>query len=810
MTEPVAQWSPEAAYAEFVQRYGSLFDNNANEADTRLKAIDEIFFEVLDWTKPDVETEKYCRSVGFADYVFKTNQVIALVVEAKRAGVAFTLAHTKFRTEPVCFALLEKESPSAGDALRQAIGYAASLGSRYVAITNGHQWILALTYVHSQAVEERQVIIFDSLKAITDNFRRFWTCFSRTSLTANEILPALLESRKRPAPPKLSTRVPGYPSPSHRNRFVNELSYILNIVWDVLSRTEHTKTFLENCYVAAPANEHLLTFAKDLLKRRIAADKVSLAHEVSNAGPTEMAHTIIGYQNEKPFVVLGDVGRGKTTFLSYLREVAGKDLFQNYVQIEANFLDRPDNAAEVSDFIYGQIEAQMLTRHNVDVFDDSIVRGALHIELERFRNSSRFKIANETHGGGRHEESAFIQEKLKDRHLYFQSVVRHLKKGRGKSVAVFFDNLDRRDASIQEAAFLKASAIARDWECVVFICLRPTTFYASLKRGLLDSLAPKTFTIGSPDLPLILKRRFQFAEKLALGEVDTPILQDALRSKEISFKLPSVAQIFACCEFSARKGASAIDMLAALSNGNIRVLLELTKRTIISGHLDTGKILGHIQRDGTYYVPDFEAVKTLLYGDYDHYDPKFSIFVNLFDVFHADAKEHFIRILILDYLNRFHDQSSGHAWVPYADLLNYLESFYFDLQTIQRHLKVLLEGECIESEIGVAQDESNRTRIRINTRGSYHVTKLICEFQYIDAVIIDTPVVDPDLASDLQVEKTLPWRIQRARNFLAYLISAADQLVDIEGRETCLRLLREAAEECSVVESKSQSSPPRR
>jgi hypothetical protein len=70
-------------------------------------------------------------------------------------------------------------------------------------------------------------------------------------------------------------------------------------------------------------------------------------------------------------------------------------------------------------------------------------------------------------------------------------------------------------------------------------------------------------------------------------------------------------------------------MLAALSNGNIRVLLELTKRIIVSGHLDTEKIVRKIRETGAYYVPDFEAVRTLLYGDYDHYDPKSSLFVNL-------------------------------------------------------------------------------------------------------------------------------------------------------------------------------------
>jgi hypothetical protein len=464
--------------------------------------------------------------------------------------------------------------------------------------------------------------------------------------------------------------------------FVNELSYILDKVWDVLSRIENTQLFLDSCYVTPIANDHLIAVAKDVLKRRLAADKIELTLDVGIAKPDELHAAIVGYENERPFVILGEVGHGKTTFLNYLRFIEAKKLFEDYIQLEANFLDRPDSALEVNDYIYREIERQLLERHGIDVFEDSIVRGALHLQLKRFLNSSRYKLSEDSNDRA-NEEKAFIQEQLKDRHVYFNSVIRHLKRGQKKSVAIFFDNLDRRDATFQEAAFLKASAIARDWECVVFICLRPSTFYASLRRGLLDSLAPKTFTVGSADLSLILKRRFQFAEEIAKGKMVSPLLTETMKDYAVALKLPSVAQFFACCEFSTRKGASAISMLAALSNGNIRVLLGLAKRMISSNHLDTGKILGKIREGGNYNVPDFEAVKTLLYGDYDQYDPESSIFVNLFDIYHADSKEHFIRILILDYLNRFNDQEGGRSAIPYNDLVNYLESFYFDIATIQ-------------------------------------------------------------------------------------------------------------------------------
>jgi hypothetical protein len=800
-------WTPEAGFAEFQNRFDELaaVSNHVNEADTRLKLLDVLLFDLLDWEKSDVDAEHYCRAVGYADYVFSVAKTVALVVEAKRAERSFTVPEAVFDPTPLAFALLEKETPEAGAALRQALGYAASLGARYIAISNGNQWIIALTYVQSQSIEEREVIVFDSLNRIRDNFRRYWMCFSKAGVSANEIYPLLMESRKKPAPAKLSLSIPGYPVPSERNRFINELSYILQTVWDVLSRTENTLLFLERCYVSPQANDHLIAFAKDMLKRRSAADQL-YAGNVMSADAGDLTNTIIGYDNEKPFILLGDVGHGKTTFLHYLRLVGAKDILSTYIQLEANFLDRPDSAAEVNDFIYGQLEAQLLDRHKIDVFEDSIVRGALHSQIERFYRSSRYKLHGDDRSAAVQEEKLFIQEQLKDRHSFYQAVIRHLKRGRGRSIAIFFDNLDRRDPAIQEAAFLKASAIARDWECVVFVCLRPTTFYKSFRSGVLDSIAPKTFTIGSPDLPLVLKRRFNFAEKLALGEINTPVLEDAMKNKEVSFRLPNVAKIFACCEFSARKDASAIHMLAAMSNGNIRTMLDLTKRVLTSGHLNTGKILTKITGTGTYFVPSFEAVKTLLYGDYDQYDPRFSIFINLFDIYHADSKEHFIRILLLEYLSRFHDQHEARNWVQYAGVASYLESFYFDIATIQRHLGALLENGSIETSSTFTQDEVKVSTLRITTRGAYHINNLVTEFQYLDAMCIDTPITHSAVRATIVETTVISGRIARTRAFLNYLHTCVNDLPDAEGKEICQNVIRTGLAECDKVEQSAAAN----
>ncbi len=203
-------------------------------------------------------------------------------------------------------------------------------------------------------------------------------------------------------------------------------------------------------------------------------------------------------------------------------------------------------------------------------------------------------------------------------------------------------------------------------------------------------------------------------------------------------------------------------------------------------------------------------MKTLLYGDYDQYDPRFSIFINLFDIYHSDAKEHFIRTLLLEYLSRFHDQHQSRNWVPYASLASYLESFYFDVATIQRHLKALIENGSIETSSTSTLDEAKVSTLRVTTRGAYHINNLVREFQYIDAMCVDTPIIDSGVRR-LVVETTvISGRIARTRAFLTYLQACVNDLADAEGKTLCRDIVIAGLAECDTVEQRAATSSARR
>jgi hypothetical protein len=746
-----------------------------NEGTTRLRAIDTLLFDVLGWDKLNVESEKYCRCDGYSDYCFIQSDSIRLILEAKRSGTTFLLPSRSYQSRAVGFGLLAKECPAALDAMTQAAGYAASLGSRYIAISNGHQWLLALSFVTDQPIAQRLVYVFESFEAILNRFSHFWKCFSPSGIFANAPAPELLESRKAPAPAKLSSSIPNYPAPANRNVIVNELGYILSLVWDEMNVDEDDEDFLRKCYIRPDASENAVSTAKELLAQRRATDELTMTEAYdSDHVPDLVKH----FASEKPVVVLGGVGHGKSIFLRYLRTIKAKRELKPYIQIDIDFLDRPDRREDVGTYIYAEINRQLLETYDIDVNEDGLVRGALHFEIQRLKRTSRGRLYHSDTNAYKMYELEKIDEYRSDRHSYLSKVLKHLKLARGYSLAIFLDNLDRRHDPIQEEAFLMASAMARDWASLVFVCLRPDTFFRSKRDGVLDSVAPKIISVSSPKTKILLKKRFQYALGIAKGLPNNgePARRTSL-GREVTLSLPSVADFFNCCIESLRN-RNLVALFDAVCNGNVRSLLRYTNQIITSKHLNTGKILEKIPSG--YRIPVHEALRALLYGDSMHYDPDRSIFVNLFDIARADPMEHFSRFLVLHYLNRVALGPQPGHFCPTGDVIQYLCQLGYASEHARDTIELLYAKVCCTARVvGLRWSELRDTdSIRITSLGKYHVNALVNTFQYIDAITVDTPILDENVRKTTVDVQGITRRLNRSEAFVDYLDRCSNSIQD--------------------------------
>src|SRR5258705_5921910 len=110
-----------ASLNALARTYGQLRLEDASEAETRFHVIDELLTRVLGWEREDITVEERVSADGtsrFADYILRT-PAASLVVEAKRAGAAFTLP-TKLKLLKLGGVLSEG---GLGDAIRHARDY---------------------------------------------------------------------------------------------------------------------------------------------------------------------------------------------------------------------------------------------------------------------------------------------------------------------------------------------------------------------------------------------------------------------------------------------------------------------------------------------------------------------------------------------------------------------------------------------------------------------------------------------------------------------------------------------------------------
>ena len=628
------------------------------------------------------------------------------------------------------------------------------------------------------------------MEAIDRKFRTFYECFSKTAIDSNLPNLRLLDARRAPAPPKLSSNIISYPVPADRNRLINTLRHVLLLVWDEANFNPDNEIFLRHCYVKPEPADDMLRVARELLEQRRATDaSYSATIELINvkivAGQKKIVEEDDAANREKPIVLVGRIGNGKSTFLKYLRHISAKELLQNdYIQIDLDFVDRPATAAEVSAFILDEVERQLKQTYKIEIDSDHFVRHALRRELREFQTTPRAVLLS---GPGQEmelkkAELAFIESFTGDRAKYYKYVTRHLRGSFRKSIAIFFDNLDRQDDEIQVQAFLRASAIAADWSALVFVCLRPSTMQRSQARGILDTIAPRMFYVSPPRTAPMLRMRFQYAAKFARKALPEEAYSRADFSSEVESSLSKAADLFEACDQSMFKKPYLAQQYESVANGNVRWIIKYVRDTLTSNHLDTQKITDKLYKTGEYDLDENDTLRALIYGPSIHYEPNASLFVNLFEIRRADPTEHFSRVLLLEYCHRQANPVDKYGFIKLETIHSYMTSLGYSERQVTEAIDALFGKKCIEGRDFDEESPELGRDIRITSLGSYQIGTLVRKFDYLDAVVVDTPILDEQTRQKLWDARLIKDRTNRSREFLRYLDRAAMSLTDSDAR----------------------------
>lgn len=755
---------------------------NLNEATTRLRLIDHLFFRCLGWSEHDVLLEESFDS-EYADYEFYAPRR-SLIVEAKKEGNTFELPIGDHRIEQ-SLRSLSRDHPNLANAIRQVAQYCHSRGTPFAVVSNGHQLVAFLAIRNDGTPPfEGKAIVFASLDQMLANFHDLWQVLSKPAVEAKHLHYRLLgEVRPEPSP-KLSSKIVNYPRVKARNNFQRDLQIITELVLeDITAYRELEETFLRECYSASGALSQYSLTSKAILESRYAAlfdqveDSPTLVPAITKHGISQ--EMLAESFSRRPLLLIGDVGAGKTSFLRNLMKVEAPHVFQRALAFYVDLGSQGTLTSDLREFVVTEMERQLYENYGLDLRNRNFVRGVYHGEILRFSQGIYSDLRETNADLYAQKEIEFLAEKLEDRSGHMRASLEHLSKGQQKQVILFIDNADQRHYEIQQEAFLISQEIAQHWPTTVFVALRPETFHRSRVEGALSGYHPKAFTISPPRIDTVLEKRLSFALKITSGDTPLQSLDDAIGMRVTT--LDAIIKMFLT---SMRENRALIECIDNIAAGNVRIALDLVKSFFSSGHVDMNKILRIYEESGSYTVPLHEFMRAIQHGDHEDYDPERSPIANIFDISTRDPREHFLVPTLISLLNSSVASESPEGFVELEHVYDHLQALGFtdyqvDMAIARAHKKQLLETAGRKK---VEAGSTPPSAVRVTSVGSYHVARICRMFAYIDAIIVDTPILDDTYRDQISDAQDIAERLTRTSAFIKYL----DEQWDLGGYDVAL------------------------
>ncbi len=722
-----------------------------------------------------------------------------MIVEAKREGEYFELPLAK-KAKRYRIQTLVTGNAALRRALVQVAAYCQSAGCAIAVVTNGHQFVVFIaSRDDGKPPLEGDAIAFISLQQIAEEFVSFWNLLSKQGVQERNLQRNLLSDFVPPKPPKLSRQIHPYPGCKARNALQADLQNLSAFVFeDIPKSREFEQRFLKDCYCATSATSQYALLSKNFLRNRYSAifeglgspPLASAAPDGDRRSSPLLAEAVF----RRPILLIGDVGAGKTTFIRHLIAIDAAEIFENAITLYIDFGSQGALQHDIKEFVVDAIERQLLADHGLDIREAAFVRGIYNLDMLRFAKGVNGILRTSDPTEYERRELAELDRLMKDPEQHMIRALQHIALGHRKQVVLFLDNVDQRSDDVQQTVFVISHSIAANWPVAAFLAIRPETFRRSKVSGALSAYHTKAFTIAPARSDLVLKKRVAFALAVLSGEIEVASLSSI--SKDSAENLQRFLRSLAS---SLDGNRELLELFDNVSGGNLRSLLDLVVSVIGSGHIDTRKI---VAAGPGYRMPVHEALRALLFGEGEFYDPKDSVIANLFDIATPDAREHFLLPILLDYAFS-EGKRTDSGFVAAESVVGHLAGLGFTSHQIGWAMSRAYSSRLVETSDRVRPvgQAFGGGAIRLTTLGAYHLLRLPEMFTYLDAIMIDTPILDDAVEASLAMDNPrIRARLRNVEAFIGYLGKAWSTLApSIETVFDWKQLGRRAGEEVAQI-----------
>jgi len=144
---------------------------------------------------------------------------------------------------------------------------------------------------------------------------------------------------------------------------------------------------------------------------------------------------------------------------------------------------------------------------------------------------------------------------------------------------------------------------------------------------------------------------------------------------------------------------------------------------------------------------------------------------NLFDISAIDPREHFLQSILLAHSRAPGHEATHDGFLAVRHLYTLIQPIGFTPEQIDVAIVRAFTKRLVETAARRIPEpgRNDSCALRLTTVGLYHLRELIETFTYLDAVVVDTPILDRTVHHSIKDAHSLEERLERCMIFRRYL-----------------------------------------
>jgi energy-coupling factor transporter ATP-binding protein EcfA2 len=636
---------------------------------------------------------------------------------------------------PLIVVEVKRPNEDLTEAYREARLYALEINSLYPSELNPCKLIIAtdgtklLAGSWDDNTPRYELNVQDWVSA-NDNFGKFIDEFSYRKLVGYTI--KLKETLRTNVVYKKPLNLLGgkhFQNAQRQNSFGETISITYRHLFNPSDETERAD-IVANAYVKVDKHLSHVDPIDRLIRKKISPSLTHATEINDNVNPVEILSKLGNARNynNQVLLLIGSVGSGKSTFITYLKEVGiSKSTLSHLSWVRLDLNNAPVNNVEIYSWLkLSIIETLVEQNPQIDVNNLDIIKEIFNVELSNFdKLASLLGKDSETYNIKLFEE---INKWKEDLDLRVKNFIQYFVHKSSKEFIVVLDNCDKRNLEEQLLMFEVANWLKETFKCIVFLPLRETTFDHYRNTKPLDTVIKDlTFRINPPALEKVIYNRIKYAGRLGKKtdkgnyyQLPNGFMAHYPSSDELYYLKSILRSLFQNTFFKR--------LISGLAGRDVRKGIEIFLDFCKSGHITEKDIIQMKFNEGNYSLPNHIISRVFLRGNREYYSDSDTRIRNLFYSEPSDKfPDPFLRVSILDWLNqrrRIKGTSGIVGFFRVEDLIIDLSILGHNVDNVLNELKVMTKNGMIISESQNEDKIELNELISINSTGYIHLELL--------------------------------------------------------------------------------------